>query len=433
LTKGDDEDSDSGKPERHVKAETAGTSITGNVASVVINMPAPQPPAEPYDGTQRRARRRTGRWRWSIAAALALVVGAVSAFYLGWGTFARPSASAVSRSATPSRTTPASPTATASARHSHQKPASAAPRPSGPLSTSHSTIAAGLHSNGTYDVFGIDTQGHVIHSVMGSTTGNWGPWTGFGPEGTAVAITAATDSNQLLHVIVVMTDGSIQERSEETLDQWGNWQLFAPAGTAKDLALGQDRYGHLNAFAVTPGGQLITRKQLTPGGSSWSGWTRVNLPGTVQSVAATRKVDGYLDVMAVLRDGSVEWEDEDETGFRPWVELGPPGTAVEVSIGQNADGMDDVFALTASGTISSTYQQNDSGHPWSAWVPDFEPCCTAVSVNVGAEYGQRLAVLALGTDGTMRFVFQNPAGGPWAGGWKIFGPAGGFGVGSAST
>lgn len=317
--------------------------------------------------------------------------------------------------------------------------APAAAAPPGPLGVSHSTIATALHSDGAYDVFGIDTRSGVIHSVMGSTTGDWGPWTAFGPYGTAVAITAAADSGQLVHVMVVMANGSIQQRSEETPGQWGNWQPFAPAGTAKVLALGLDHYGQLNAFAVSPGGQLISRKQLAAGSNGWSDWTPVALSGQAQSVAATRKADGYLDVLAVMKNGAVEWADENRTGFRPWVQLGPPGTAVEASISQNADGMDDIFAVTPSRTISNIYQDNlnvpldSASQSWSAWTPNFEPCCTAASVNVGSQYGQRLAVLVLNTDGTIRFVFQNPADGPWTGGWRTFGPPGGFAMESPST
>lgn len=316
-------------------------------------------------------------------------------------------------------------------------PATAAPP--GPLGVSYSTIATALHSNGAYDVFGIDTRGGVIHSVMGNTTGDWGPWTAFGPDGTAVAITAAADSGQLVHVIVVMANGSIQQRSEETPGQWGNWQPFAPAGTAKVLALGLDHSGQLNAFAVSPGGQLISRKQLAAGSSGWSDWTPVALSGQVQSVAATRKADGYLDVLAVMKNGAVEWADENRAGFRPWVQLGPPGTAVEASISQNANGMDDVFAVTPNSTISNIYQDNlnvpldSASQSWSAWTPNFEPCCTAASVNVGSQYEQRLAVLVLNTDGTIRFVFQSQADGPWTGEWKTFGPPAGFAVGPPST
>jgi hypothetical protein len=370
-------------------------------------------------------RRLTRRWVWTAATAiLGGVVAVAAVVYFGWSVSARTSARppAASHSSTHSRTNLASPTAAAA------PPAAL----SGSLEFSHLTIAAGLHSNGAYDVFGLDPQGHVIHSVMGSTTGNWGPWTPFGPDGTAQAITVAAGSNQLLHVMAVLADGSIEERSEKALNQWGDWQPFAPTGTAKVLALGQDRYGDLEAFAVTPGGQLISRKQLSPGGSNWSGWEHVNLPGTVQSVAATQKIDGYLDVMAVTTDGSVEWEDEDQTGWRPWVLFGPPGTAVQVSIGQNADGLEDVFALTPAGTISSKYQEDDPGHPWSAWQPDFGPSCAAASVNVGAQDQQRLAVLAICTDGTMHDVFEPQPNAPWIGGWKVFGPAGGFGVGSPS-
>jgi hypothetical protein len=300
-------------------------------------------------------------------------------------------------------------------------------------------IATALHVNGAYDVFGIDTHGHVIHSMMGSTAGDWGPWTAFGPAGTAVAIASATDSGQLLDIMVVMADGSIQQRSEETPGQWGDWQAFAPAGTAKVVALGLDHSGQLNAFAVSPGGQLISRKQLAAGSSDWSDWTPVAVPGPVQSVAATRKADGYLDVLAVMSNGAVEWEDEDHVGYRPWGQIGPPGTAVEASISQDADGMDDVFVVTPDRTISNLNQDNlnvppgSASQSWSTWTPNFEPCCTAVSVNVGSEYGGRLSVLVLNADGTMRFVAQNPVGGPWTGGWKTFGPLGAFAAGSPSA
>ena len=125
--------------------------------------------------------------------------------------------------------------------------------------------------------------------------------------------------------------------------------------------------------------------------------------------------------------------------LRPWVQLGPPGTAVEASISQNANGMDDVFAVTPNSTISNIYQDNlnvpldSASQSWSAWTPNFEPCCTAASVNVGSQYEQRLAVLVLNTDGTIRFVFQSQADGPWTGEWKTFGPPGGFAIGPPST
>jgi hypothetical protein len=295
---------------------------------------------------------------------------------------------------------------------------------------SHSTVAMGVHSNSTGEFFGLDGKGHGIFSEQ-AVGGHWGPWASFGPEGSAKAITVAADSSKLLHVMVVMTDGSIQEQSEYALNQWGAWQLFAPASTAKVLALGQDRLGDLEAYAVTPGGHLISRKQLAPGGS-WTGWATVNLPGIVQSVAATRKVDGYLDVMAVLRDGSVEWEDEDETGFRPWVKLGPPGTAVELSMGQNAGGGLTVYALTPDGTISNKSQQNDPGYPWSAWGPVPGLPCAAASVNVTAVYQQQLFVAAICADGTMRYLREAEPNGNWVGGWDVFGPAGEFGVDSSA-
>ncbi len=303
------------------------------------------------------------------------------------------------------------------------------------LGGSHLTIATGLHSNGTYDVFGIDKAGQVIHSVMGTTTGDWGPWTEFGPDserdGTVAAIAAAADSDQLLHVMAVMADGSIEQRSELSLDHWGNWESFAPAGTAKAVALGLDRHDLLNVFAVSPSGKLLTRTQAAPDSTSWAGWTQQALDAPVKSVAATRKVDKYLDVLVVLADGAVEWEDENRVGFRPWVQLGPPGTAVQVSLSENPNGTDEAFALTPDGTISNDYQEDASGRPWSGWLPDFQPGRTAESVNVGAQYGQRLSVLVLGTDGTIRFVFQVTAGGPWHGDWKSFGPVRDFG-GTAS-
>jgi hypothetical protein len=369
-----------------------------------------------------------------------VVAGTFAAIFYPRGTLSHASAhlpvsasASASRSSTPSRPAVHSPTASAAASHSpHPSAAPTALALPETLDFSHSTIATGLHSNGTDDVFGIDRQGQVIHSVMGSTTGNWGPWTPFGPEGTADAITVAADSNKLLHVMVVMDDDAIQERSEEALNQWGSWQLFAPAGTAKVLALGRDLVGNLEVWAVTPGGQLIRRTQVVPGGDSWTNWTTVVLAGTAQSVAVTQQIAGYLQVIAVMADGSVEWAGEQQTGWSPWSQLGPPGTAVAATIGQYANGALDVFALNSDGTISDKYQYDRPGYPWSDWVPNFQPCCTAASINVDAQYQQRLAVLALGTDHTIRIVFEETVNGPWTGGWKVFGPPGGFGVGSPS-
>jgi hypothetical protein len=405
----------SGKSIRHIKVRRLfggkGTGATiGHVENLVIYM-------DPH------GRPRAGRRRWGLALA-AVPVAVVVAIALVRFLPADPGAER-SQQERPPPSAQAGPAASRTAA-APASPAAAAAR----LSISHSTITAALHSNGTYDVFGIDKAGQVIHSVMGTTTGSWGPWAAFGPAGASpgVAIAAAADSDQMLHVLAVLADGSIEQRSEQSLDQWGNWQDFAPAGTAKAIALGLDHDNLLNAFAVSPAGKLLVRKQAAPGSASWTNWAQQPLSAVAKSVAATRKVDGYLDVLVVMADGAVKWEDEDRTGFRPWVQLGLPGTAVEVSLSENASNADEIFALTANGTISNKYQEATPGHLWSDWVPDFQPCCKADSVYVGAQDGQRLSVLALGTDGTIRFVFQAAAGGPWAGGWKTFGPNEDFGV-----
>jgi hypothetical protein len=420
LTRGAGDDGvGAGKPERSTEAGTAPAALPADAAAAVASVPDPEPRPAPRNGAPDRPRRRGRRSYWRAAVIPGVVVCGLlagAAIYHGraWGpTSVRPPATARSRAV------PAPSAGTAG-------PAPAAL--TGPPEFSHSTIAAGLHANGAADTFGLDPQGQVIHSEMAGATGDWGLWTAFGPHGTGVAVAVAPDSSHLLHVMVVMADGSIQERSEVALNQWGNWQVFAPAGTARVLGLGQDRDGYLEAFAVTPGGHLISRRELNPGGSTWSGWEPADLPGTVRSVAVTQKIDGYLDVMAVMADGSVEWEDEDRTGWRPWILFGPAGTASEVTIGENADSTGVVFALTPGGTVAVRYQENASGRPWGAWEPAFGPSCTATSVNVAAQDHQRLAVLAHCADGSVHDVFEPAPDAPWIGGWKVFGPPGGFGV-----
>lgn len=275
-------------PGRSIRAGEPGTSITGNVDHVVINLPGLQPPPR---------RRRPILAASAVAGTTAAV--AVAVVLAGRG----------------------------------------APAGSGPMSPGQSTIATGLHANGDYGIFAIDRQGHIIHSVT-SPAGDEGPWTMFGLEGTAAAITTASDSGQLLHVMAVMADGSVQQRWEETPGQWGHWQLFAPAGTAVQASIGQSG-GGLTVYALTPGGTISNTSQ--------------------------------------------------EAAYTPQV---------------------------------------PTGHLWSAWVPDVQPCCTAASVDVGFDYPRGLTVLAVDTDGTLRSLSQGQPGGPGAGGWKTLGPAGGFGPGS---
>src|SRR5262249_19665907 len=147
-----------------------------------------------------------------------------------------------------------------------------------------------------------------------------------------------------------------------------------------------------------------SRKQVAPGSGDWSDWAPVNLPGTVRSVAAMRQFDGYLQVMAVMTDGSVEWEGEQQAGWGPWSQLGPPGNGVEVSAGQEANGGLTVYAVTRVGTIINTYQQDTPGLPWTAWesAPSFR--YTATSVGVADLAPQRLSLVAVCTDGTLRYI-----------------------------
>ncbi len=418
-----------GHPERSITAQWIGAAIAGSVGEITIHGPGPGTPETVAPrglapGTSPPGRNRPGRKLRLPAVLTASALAAITAVVFGVQLHPRakpspPSPLGVTGSATPS----ASP--------AFRLPAQAtAP----PVAVSHSSVVTAFHSNGTAVVLGLTSAGTGIFS-NDPVLGQWKSWRPFGPggdragagdvAGTAQAITEATGTVGLDHTMLVMSDGSIQEQSEIREQsatgplKWGTWQVIAPAGTAKVAALGLDRRGDLELYAVTPAGKLITSKQTGPGRGRWSAWTTVSTPGSVQSVTVMRQAAGYLQVMAVMADGSVEWKGEQpDNDWGPWKQIGPPGTAVEVSAGQEAYGGLNVFALTATGSVSNTYQADAAGYPWTLWRPVTNILSAVTSLNVVDAPGQEMIVIAVGADGTLRYERQDQPNGTWEGGWS---------------
>ncbi len=394
-------------------------------------------------GTWAWGRSGTAR-RWSVAAIVVVVLGAVGCQPVQW--WAAPQGGVVSN-ADGRLEFFSGVFGSPGVWHSWQVMPndgwSSGPMPPAPFSAF--PVETARNADGRLEAFASGAD-ELWHTWQDGSADGWAPWVSMGIGGYVPDFDVALNADGRLEVFAVQQfdRGPFGYAKERVAHSWqlspgSPWSAWVPlsedrvAGTTGDLAAAQNADGRLEVF--TAGGGPRHAWQLSAGGA-WSGWAGLPM-GAVGRLAVAPNADGRLEVFG--NDGTRilhAWQVVPNGGWAggPLVALPVPTApfAQSMAAAPNADGRLEVFFTI--GGVAGVPGQRVPGHVWqrspngaTGWSPAvaYPPIPFAYGglpavAGVGANADGRLELFVglLAPSGTSAFTVRswqlNPNGG-WSG------------------
>ncbi|MEZ0114577.1 hypothetical protein ABH920_008612 [Catenulispora sp. EB89] len=245
------------------------------------------------------------------------------------------------------------------------------------------SVAAGRHLGGRVEVFAVMSDGSILNKYEQSPGGNWSGWNGFANGGTAASASVGAHQDGRLEIFAVTPGGSLLNMYETVPDgPWAStWSGFGPTGTTlkvESVTAARHAHGRLEVFVVMSDGSMQNKYEQSPDGtwSPWNGYadkaTSVigsGYPGTDSSGV---HLDGRMEVFAVTSNGGLanKFEGSPDGTWSGWNGFGPtdiaPQTVVASAVSQHKSGRLEVFAVISDGSIKNRYEQSPNGS-WSSW------------------------------------------------------------------
>ncbi len=214
----------------------------------------------------------------------------------------------------------------------------------------------------------------------------------------------------------------------------------APGLAIGVMAAGQDGGGGLYVFTLNGDGQVWVAGELpgmAGGAPIWADFQQLSAPQAMTNVIAGQDQDGTLEVFCIGTDGLIyhAWQDRGSGGWSAFWQLGetgqPPGVQLTaLASGRDAGKLLCIFALGDDGSIWRIVQQPSSTTGWSGWTAfPAGPSGPFFNLAVGNDPGGALEVFATDEQFIVRHAWQDPQSATgWSGWWQLGSP-GVFGAG----
>lgn len=272
-----------------------------------------------------------------------------------------------------------------------------------------SNIAAGVHKDGTFEIFALGYAHDLWRATQ--TVQNWNDWVPFSPGWTFIsnpAIGVNTDGN--LEVFMLGTDRVVWHRVQQANDVWADWIPHDGGVRAKgDPVVAQDQDGRLEVFVIGMDGPVYHSWRQLDGG--WSGWESLGMPGGNPPTSnLTVANDANLVLQAFVRGSDKAiWHIGQQGqnggwGGSQWSSLGGFLTS-DPAVARNQDGRLEVFACGADRALWHNWTTQGGG--WFGWQT-LQGTCTGDPV-VGVNAAGEIEVFVKDLSNTLSHIQQSGA------------------------
>ena len=199
------------------------------------------------------------------------------------------------------------------------------------------------------------------------------------------------------------------------------------------LAAAQDGSGVLHLFGLDQSGQVWVSHQQSAEGGTWADWTALPTAQPFRLPVAGLDQDGTLETFCLGIDGLAyhAWQDAGSasgwSGFEPLGAAGqPPGvTLTLLATGRDATKLLWLFALGVDGQVWRVSQQPGAPTGWGDWAA-FPASAQGqfAALAVGNDPGGQLEVFTVDSSGFAHHIWQDPQSSSGWSNWFVLGSTG---------
>jgi hypothetical protein len=304
-------------------------------------------------------------------------------------------------------------------------------RPGRYIPVKNATQEIGINSDGRLEIFGLGLDSQVWHNYQVAPNSGWSGWYGLpAPWGWSVQPVVGTNSDGRLELFEVGPDHQMYHLWQ-AVPSGGPWDGGSLGGWFQEMipAVATNADGRLEVFGVGGDGQVWHSWQTVPNGG-WSGWSSLNLPGSVSPSVGTN-ADGRLEIFVIGPDHAMWhlWQTVPSGG--PWngESLGGWFQDMIPAVATNADGRLEVFGVGGDGQVWHSWQTVPNGG-WSGWTSIVAPWSWSLPPRIGINADGRLELFMIGPDNAIWHLWQNApssstswSGASLGGGFRLMAPA----------
>ncbi|MDQ6632081.1 MAG: N-acetylmuramoyl-L-alanine amidase [Verrucomicrobiota bacterium] len=274
-------------------------------------------------------------------------------------------------------------------------------------------IALGRNGNNIMEAFAVGNNGHLQHAWQF----DWS-WTDLGSVNMVGRPAIATLPDTRLEIFVRGTDGAMwhvwQDMIQDATHSGTTWSgPYSLLGSfSGDPAVGINGDNSTEVFAVGSNSHL-QHAWFTPG-VGWSAWYDLSSVPVKGTPAVGYVADTRLEIFVRGTDNAIWhiWQNDVQTPTRhgtTWSALYSLGGSMisDPAIGRNGNGIMECFAVGNNTHLQHAWQ---GPTVWTSFVDlDSGVSCTGTQPAVGptADNPARLEIFCVGTDGTLRHIWQN--------------------------
>jgi hypothetical protein len=228
------------------------------------------------------------------------------------------------------------------------------------------TLDVANSADGRIEVFGVNTQGHVLHTWQTTPTGGWlGHWSELYTDNDKLTmLRVARNKDGRLEVFGVNAQGHVLHTwqtspSGSFVGHWADLYTGTNKLTMLDVASNAD--GRIEVFGVDAQGHVLHTWQKTANGAWFGSWAKLySDTDTLTVLRVARNKDGRLEVFGVDSKGRIlhTWQKvANGAWLGRWSELYTDTDKLTfLRVGSNKDGRLEVFGVDPAGHIVHTWQ-----------------------------------------------------------------------------
>src|SRR5579884_2674997 len=280
-----------------------------------------------------------------------------------------------------------------------------------------------MNTDGTLEMFCINTDNSPAHEYQTSANGSWTALFDMSGITGTPAIAVATNTDGRLEIFCVNTANKNVYHNYKTAphSSWAGWFSLGGSGITNLQAIcNQD--GRLEVFGIGTDGYIWHIWQTNAGGSWNSSWSDMGGEHIKAGYVVADSSAGKLQLFGVGDNNDVWHRYQNTPGgsWTSWSDFGGNGINPRLAVAQDADGRLELFGVGSGGDIQHNYQTKGGGGAWNGWFSEGGTGCQPGFV-CGINPDGRLELFCVQTSNNdVWHKYQNVAGGSWTP-WYDFG------------
>ena len=265
--------------------------------------------------------------------------------------------------------------------------------------------------DGRLEVFVVQSD-HALYHKSEKVAGNSSGWTAYSSLGSPGNINgnpaAARNSDGRLEVFVIGSDHALYHDSQVTAGG-STWSGFTKLGgyVISTPVVAQNSDGRLQVFVIGSNNALFTISQVAPSSNSWSGFS--SLGGIIiGNPAAAPNSDGRLKVFVIGSDHALYLDSQVTASGSTWSGFTKLGSYVISTpvVAQNSDGRLQVFVIGSNNALFTISQVSPSSSSWSGFSSLGGTIANGTRPAASLNSGGQLQVFVINTNNSVFYKYQ---------------------------